>query len=162
MFNDPLTHKMANFIKEIGIEVIPGKFDEETLIPGIKVAYGKLVVDEDKLKYPGDLLHEAGHLAVMPAYRRLISYIDVGNDPAEEMMAIAWSYAALVKLDLPPEVVFHPYGYKGDSSSLIDSCLQGDCPGLPMLQWLGMSYGKKGALEAGVSPFPNMIKWLRE
>jgi len=38
--------------------------------PGIQIQRGVLVVGEAQLSYPGDLLHEAAYLAVVPAARR--------------------------------------------------------------------------------------------
>lgn len=162
MFNDPTTQIMADFLNEIGIEVKPGKFDDETFLPGIFVDNGKLIIDESKLLYPGDLLHEGGHIAVKPASERKAVRINCGNDPAEEMMTLAWSYAALVHLKIKPEVVFHEHGYKGQSQQLIEGFKREHCVGLPMLQWVGMTADVHNAPEMGVKPFPNMIKWLRD
>ena len=67
-------------------------------MPGILVDNGKLIVDEKEMLSPGDLLHEAGHLAVKPSSERKNIHITFGNDPAEEMMALAWSYAAFIHL----------------------------------------------------------------
>ena len=77
-------------------------------------------------------------------------------------MAIAWSWAALVHLELDPEVVFHPAGYKGWSQTIIENFSQGRYFGVPMLQWLGMTADEQGAEDLGVAPFPHMIKWLRD
>lgn len=162
MFKNPTTQIMADFLNKIGIEVIPGKFDDETFLPGILVDSGKLIVDEPKLLYPGDLLHEAGHIAVKPASKRKDIHITFGNDPAEEMMALAWSYAASVHLKIKPEILFHEHGYKGGSENLIQAFQQGGYIGLPMLQWLGMAADDKNAPALAVDPFPNMIKWLRD
>lgn len=162
MFKDPLINRIIDFILNIGIEVTAGTFEEETVLPGIKIDSGKIIVDEKKLLYPGDLLHEAGHIAVKPGSERLNTSINAGNDPAEEMMSMAWSYAAAVNVGIPPEVVFHPYGYKGQSESLIRNFQSNNCIGLPMLQWLGMSADYRKAPELGIQPFPNMIKWLRD
>lgn len=162
MFNDSVTKKIASFLTEIGIKVEPGVITEETVLPGILVDGVKLIVDETKLLYPGDLLHEAGHLAVKPASERHKFKINIGNDPAEEMMAIAWSYAATVYLNIPTEVVFHEHGYKGGGESLIKAFQNGGNIGLPMLQWVGMAADEKNAATQGVEPFPKMIKWLRD
>src|SRR5688500_1323452 len=113
-----LTEKMITFIRSVGIEVEHATIDEATFLPGILIKDGKLLVDDEKLLYPGDLLHEAGHLAVMLKEERMTAGGNVGFDRpqsqagGEEMMAIAWSYAALTYLGLRPEVVFHPEGYK--------------------------------------------------
>jgi hypothetical protein len=162
MFKDPLTKKITDFLNLIGINVTAGKFKEKVVLPGILIKDGKLIVFESKLLYPGDLLHEAGHLAVKPASERNSVYINCGNDPAEEMMALAWAYAASVYINIHPEVVFHEYGYKGEAKLLIERYQNGIHIGLPMLQWVGMSADDKNATSIGVDPFPHMIKWLRD
>ena len=162
MFVNPTTKKMADFLNEIGIEVTSGKFEEEEVLPGILINDGIIVVDESKLLYPGDLLHEAGHIAVKPSSERKKIRVNCGNDPAEEMMAMAWSYAALVHLNIPPDVVFHEHGYKGQAQQLIYGFQNGYYIGLPMLQWVGMSADNQNAPGLGVEPFPKMIKWLRD
>ena len=54
------------FLEEIGLPVRFRDLDEAGFLPGITVEAGGLNVDREKLLYPGDLLHEAGHLAVLP------------------------------------------------------------------------------------------------
>lgn len=66
MFKNPLTQKIADFLNEIGLAVRAASLDEETFLPGILIRKGEILVDEEKLLYPGDLLHEAGHLAIAP------------------------------------------------------------------------------------------------
>jgi hypothetical protein len=66
-FRDPVTQKIADFIVDIGLELVREPIDEETFLPGILIRNGAMVVDEGRLNYPGDLLHEAGHLALSPA-----------------------------------------------------------------------------------------------
>jgi hypothetical protein len=110
MFKDPITNKIADFLNQIGINVTAAKFKEKVILPGILIKDGKLLINESKLLYAGDLLHEAEHLAVKPVIERNSINVNCGNDPAEEMMALAWSYAASVYLRIPPAVVFHEYG----------------------------------------------------
>jgi hypothetical protein len=159
MYN-PITEKIVDFLLEIGLDVRVTIFEDDGFLPGIKLERGALLVDESKLKYPGDLLHEAGHLAVKPPDERLETTLNAGSDGAEEMMSIAWSYAAAVHLGIPLEVVFHEHGYKGGGNSLIEAFSQGRGFGVPMLQWLGMTADPKRAEGLGIAPFPNMIQWL--
>ncbi len=154
--------KLIEFIEEIGIPVSEGTIEGDTIIPGIFIKDGGLLVDEEKLTYPGDLLHEAGHLAVKPSSERPHVTENVGNDGAEEMMSILWSWAAAVHLKLDPKIVFHDGGYKGGSDHLIETFTNEAYIGLPMLQWVGMAVDKANAEKAGIKPFPNMIKWLRD
>jgi hypothetical protein len=157
---DPVSGRIIEFLRGIGLEVKVGEVHGETFLPGITIDHGALVVDPSRWKYPGDLLHEAGHLAVMPAERRRKAHRTAGKKAAEEMMAIAWSYAAAVHLGVPPEVVFHADGYRGGSASLVENFTQGRYLGVPTLQWLGMTADHKRAEELGVAPYPAMIRWL--
>lgn len=162
MFANPLTRQITDFIVGIGIPVETGETPDNVILPGILINNGVLVVDESKLKYPGDLLHEAGHLAVMPGTQRNALYNDVSKNAGDEIAALAWSWAALVYLGLPPEVVFHPHGYKGQSDWLIETFSNGGNIGVPLLQWMGLTTepGKTGPSDS--KPFPHMQRWLRE
>jgi mannose-6-phosphate isomerase-like protein (cupin superfamily) len=158
---------ITDFIRSIGIEVFFRPVDDNSFLPGIHIEDGTISIDKDKLKYPGDLLHEAGHIAVVPfAERKTLNAETLGkrdNHPAEEMMAMAWSYAACVHLHLNARIVFHKDGYQGGSDNLLQSLTSSSTPiGSPMLQYVGMSMNKDFAKENGVPPFPHMIRWTRE
>jgi Aspartyl/Asparaginyl beta-hydroxylase len=158
--NEWLTHllqtaQICHFLDSIGIpcrfESLPG----DTFLPGISIENGALKIDTDRLKYPGDLLHEAGHIAVTPAAERPNMGGNVGEDDpqamGQEIATILWSYAALNAIKLPPEVVFHPNGYKGASDWHIKNFTSGNYIGLPLLQWMGLANEN----------FPVMQRWLR-
>lgn len=159
-FHNQTTCVIVAFLRRIGIEVSAEPLDAQTVLPGIEPRGGTLVVDETKLRYPGDLLHEAGHLAVVPPERRGRMTGSVGQKAYEEMSAIAWSYAAAVHLALDPTVVFHAEGYRGGSQSLIENFSAGRYVGVPVLEWLGLTVGEKAAAERGVAPYPRMLKWM--
>lgn len=165
-FQNELTDKIADFLTEIGIEVKKTNLEKETFLPGILVANGKLLVDETKLTFPGDLLHEAGHLAVAPANLRdklsnEVILPDVNADVLETQ-AIAWSYAACVHLGIDPRIVFHEGGYKGKSESLLFNFSLGVFVGLNGLEEYEMAVSERKASELGILPFPQMQKWLRD
>jgi hypothetical protein len=159
--NDELITKMVSFLREIGLRVEAGVLDHDTVLPGMEVRQGVLFYDPAKLEFPGDLLHEAGHLAVKSAADREKATPDLGGDPAEEMMTISWSYAAALHLQIPPEVVLHAAGYKGGAQGLLNDFAAGRYLALPMLQWLGLACDEKTAKATGVAPFPKMKHWLR-
>lgn len=159
--------KICTFFDEIGISWEQCTLtDEPTFLPGIKIDRGCLQFDLEKLKYPGDLLHEAGHIAVeTPARRAILSdNVDDGLSPMAslELAAILWSYAALKHLELPPEFVFHDDGYKNDANWLLEQFAQGNYLGLPLLQWMGLCLDEKNAKLNDQIPFPHMLRWMRE
>lgn len=160
-FSDPITATIAAFLQEIGLAVRPGHVPARAFVPGVWIERGELIVDEATLRFPGDILHEAGHLAVAAPARRSGITGDAGPDPAEEMMAIAWSYAAVVQLRLDPALLFHEEGYRGESAALIENFRQGHTFGVPMLQWLGMTYDAQRAAAHQAAPYPYMVEWLR-
>jgi antirestriction protein ArdC len=153
-----LIDKIAAFLREVGIAVRAEDIDEQTFLPGIKVSGGALLVDESRLQYPGDLLHEAGHMAVVTQEKRLGGH--VGQKAPEEMMAIAWSYAAAMHLGLEPSVVIHAGGYQGWRETFIESLSGGGFVGIALLEEIGLTAGKSKTAESGVAPYPSMIRWL--
>jgi len=154
------------FIKEIGINVIERELPGDTFLPGLNLGPGCIYLDVTRLLYPGDLLHEAGHMAVAtPEDRIKAGTPQMAADwpsGGEEMGAILWSYAALKYIGLPEEVVFHPYGYKNDSAWLIDNFKNGIYIGMPFLEWTGIAFGAERADIENKPQFPAVIKWLRD
>ena len=158
--NDPVTARIAAFLAEIGISMVADTITEESLLPAMTVRNGVLLYDPTRLEWPGDLLHEAGHIAVTdPALRPTLS--EIPSDPAEEMSAIGWSYAATVAMDLDPAVVFHEAGYRGGSASLLENFAAGRYLPVPMLQYYGLTFDERTAAERGEAPYPHMQRWLR-
>lgn len=159
------TDEIVNFINSVGINVVFETLNKDTFLPGITIRHGHLIVDMDKLNYPGDLLHEAGHVAVTSAGKRstLNDNVDtLAADGGNEMAAIAWSYAACKHVGIDPSIVFHESGYKGSSKSFIDNFNQGRYFGVPLLQCYGMTYEPNKAAEINIEPYPAMINWLSQ
>lgn len=165
-FVNEVTRRIADFLTEIGIEVKHANISEQTFLPGILVANGRILVDETKMTYPGDLLHEAGHLALAPAQLRSslsgeVVLPGVRMEPVEAA-AMAWSFAALLKLNLDPQVVFHDGGYRGESKELLLNFSLGVYIGVSGLQEAGLTVTGAKAVELGLPAYPHMIKWLRD
>jgi hypothetical protein len=147
---------MAAFLSGIGIPVTSGELPD-SFLPGLAIEGGGLLVDEGRLEYPGDLLHEAGHIAMAPAAVRPSmsgSLDDVpGLDTATlEWAAIPWSYAAALEAGIDPAVVFHDGGYHGHSAGLLRNFEVGVPIGLHLLVDAGMT---------APGEFPRMRRWLR-
>jgi len=151
-FQSPLVSRLACFIQDVGLKIQSTNIAEPTFLPGLTVFDGSILVDESRLLYPGDLLHEAGHLAVLPSSEREHVSAPLDGDAGMEMAAIAWSYAALRHLEIDPKVVFHEAGYKDGSQALIDNFAARRFIGVPLLQWMGMTTEKD---------YPMMSQWLR-
>ena len=161
MFTNELVARMAGFLASIGIRVQAQALPEGTFLPGIAVRHGALLVDEARLQFPGDLLHEGGHLALMaPAQRAAANdAVEHDNEQASEAAVIAWSYAAALHLGIDTEVLFHDGGYHGRAQALRLSYQLGVYPGAGALAALGLAY--IGA-DAGGPRYPAMLRWLRE
>ena len=147
------------FLTDIGINHRYETFNEKTFLPGLKIEQGTLLLDLEKLLYPGDILHEAGHIAVTSETTRTCLTGDMKNhdhQAAEEMTAIAWSWAAACYLNIAPNILFHEQGYKGASDNLIEAFTNSTGFGYPLLySWF--------MCEQPDHPngYPNMLRWLR-
>lgn len=154
--NNNTLERLVNFLNEIGIHVVEKELGDDTFLPGLSLQGNSILMDKSKLKYPGDLLHEAGHIAVTEEkLRPLIGTGKMGADwppLGDEIAAILWSYAALHHLELNPKVVFHPNGYKNASEWFIERFENKDYMGLPLLEWMGL---------CDSSDFPRMKSWMR-
>lgn len=163
MFRDPRLSRIAAFLGSIGIDMRAGAVDVPTVFPGSLIDRGSLVIDESKLIAPGDALHEAAHIALSPPERRAGDYAFLDHaSGGEELTTIAWCWAALPKIDVAPEGIFHGTAYpRGDSPMIIESARRGIYIGFPLLQAWEMAFDERNARLRGVKPFPHMVRWIR-
>lgn len=155
---DPIyLSRIKEFLNVIDIPLIEQPLENDTFLPGIKLKASSILVDFQQLKYPGDLLHEAGHIAVAePTIRQHIGTNKMAENwptDGEEIAAILWSFAAAKQLELPLNILFHAEGYKGESSYLIEQFNQENYIGLPLLVWMGF---------CDEHEFPKMKQWIRK
>ena len=160
---DSTLDTIVGFLRGIGIDVKACRIDAHTFLPAIRISGGGLQYDPLRLQHPGDLLHEAGHIATTPPQARheLNDDLQAVAVPSaiDEVEAIAWSWAALVHLGLPGEVLFHSAGYKGQAARLLLGFSLGVYPGAAGLARRGMCELPLQAA-AGVEPYPRMQRWL--
>jgi hypothetical protein len=165
-FAEPLTTAIAEFLRAIGIDIEARELSDGTFLPGVALDRGRLLVDESRLTYPGDLLHEGGHAAVAPAAARaqLTGSVEVpGIDMGElEVAVVPWSYAAALAIGIPPAEVFHAGGYRGRSEGILATFAAGVYPGVHLLEASRMTATGPRAAALGVPPYPHMIRWLRD
>ena len=154
------TQRIIDFLREIGLQVHERSLLDTTFLPGISIERGELVVDRERLVHPGDMLHEAGHIAITPPSERDSLGGNLESGAGEEMAAIAWSYAASVHLGLDSSEVFHEEGYKGDAKNLAENFENGCGVGMPLLEWYGMTRFQRDDLSG--PDFPQMHQWVRE
>ena len=148
---------IVEFLIGIGVGVEPAELSGDEFLPGIAVERGVLRVDEGRLTWPGDLLHEAAHIAVAPPAARPQMTGDVAVPGLDmgllEKAAVPWSYAAALAIGIDPALVFHEGGYRGKSEGLLRTFGFGVYPGANLL------------VDAGLTTrdlYPRMLRWLRE
>jgi hypothetical protein len=157
--HEEVISKICSFMDSIGIPHEDAENDGDTFLPGLQIENGKVRIDRKRLTYPGDLLHEAGHIALTrPDMRPTVGQEALAvKDPAqsEEMGVILWTYLAAKEIGVPVEMIFHAGGYKGHSNWLIDQFEKGNFIGLPLLGWMGVTeLAKPGEM-------PLVKSWLR-
>jgi gamma-glutamylcyclotransferase (GGCT)/AIG2-like uncharacterized protein YtfP len=153
VFTNPLIIRMASFLESLGIPVIPASSLLPANFPGLDIQHGCVLVDETRVVHPGDILHEAGHIAMTrPEQRNALRLTPTGG---EELSTLAWSYAAATHLGLPADVIFYPESYADFGDGLVENFANGNYIGTPLLQTFGM------AVTRGENAFPRMLRWLR-
>jgi len=161
MPRDETLRRIVEFIHSIGIEVHEGATSRKTLVPGIDIIRGTLLIEEKAMCMPADLLHEAAHIALtLPADRSALDGI-MSTSPADEVSAIAWTWAASRHLEIDPADTFHEKVISGNGPTLLANFSSGHYVGVPMLQRWGMAVEPKNAAARGVEPYPHMLRWLR-
>src|ERR1043166_344453 len=158
-FRDQLVIKLVEFVRQLGIDVVSCPIDWKTQFPGLEIRAGTVLVDETQLLHPGNILHEAGHIAVHDPATRSNSKFSPSR--GEELGALAWSYAAIVDLGLSSDLIFYPGSYHGWATSLIENFAEGRYLGVPCLQRYGMTLETRLAVERGLRPYPHMLRWVR-
>ena len=152
---------VTSFLDRIGIIAREGEVPHDSFLQGVCLEMGEVVYDIDRLLSPGDILHEAGHIALTPAIRRSLACGNIAETAPEdeglERAVICWTWFAAREIGLPLEVLFHPEGYKGDSEWLIEQFENHRLLGLPLLQWKGMV-----VRDDGDSGIPRIVKWLSD
>ena len=153
-----VVRRIVAFLRDIGLGVEERTIEEATFLPGVLLERGRLVFDPQRLEYPGDLLHEAGHLAVAP--RPVVGENGFNMSPYESAV-LPWSYAAALTIGIDPAVVFHSGGYRGKSEGLVRTYGFGVYPGAHLLEEAGMCACGSRAEALGIPPYPHVTHWLR-
>jgi hypothetical protein len=174
--------KIIRFLTGIGFRVEREIRDRPTQLPGVFLDGMTIYVELPKLLWPGDILHEAGHMAVIPEVFRPHLSGDVEKslaplaleysvtqqeillpDGSEDMIqrgliqcgepeAQAWSYAAALEAGIDPALVFHADAYEGESESTL------------LRFSLGQHFGVHGLAAAKmttIKSYPTMLRWLQ-
>ncbi len=189
MYHPEALEPIVTFLRGIGMGVEYGEGAHGGFLPGINIREGAIHIDPDTLVGSGDLLHEAGHIIVVPRryWPRLGTDLqkDIETLLAEEtepdgsanphlawaaqmgeFMSQAWSYAVAQHLGIPPECIFFPGSYKHHQYDGTH----------PMLAWLerGTHHGQMALARAGMTgfsgvfallehndlePYPRMTRW---
>lgn len=189
MYHPEALEPIVAFLRSIGMEIEYGEGAHNGFLPGVNIRAGVIHIDPDTLVGSGDILHEAGHIVIVPRryWSRLGTDLQAdidallatektpdGSDDPElatasqqgEMLAQAWSYAAAEHLGIPKGCVFFPGSYKMHEYDGAH----------PMQAWLdrGTHYGPLFLADAGLTgysgvftmirdnnlaPFPRMARW---
>lgn len=143
-----MVRTLAAFVESVGIPAVAASSLSQTVFPGLDIQNGCVLIDETRVIYPGDILHEAGHLAVTDSRHRSAPVLAPSG--GDELSALAWSYAAACHLQIDPAVVFYPASYHDTGDALLEAFAAGRYIGVPMLQLYGMT-----------TSYPRMRRWLR-
>jgi hypothetical protein len=173
--NPTLLH-VIGFLNAIGIP-ISMRSGATGFLSGVEIVKGRIEVDE-RAKV-SDLLHEAGHLAVLPGRFRCTMSGDIDKglkamfstlnregvhpiDPVyvaaingDDQAATAWAWAAGSHLSIPGESIIDG-GYEGEFETVRTLLAIGAHAGISSLAASGFCSGRRGEC-----PFPRLTFWIQ-
>lgn len=174
--------RITGFLAGIGFHVVRDIKPRTSFIPGVFINGMTICVDPTSLASPGDILHDAGHQAIIPSmFRPRVSgdisksfgpladeYFDTHNFLVDdngtedftyrallqvgENEAQAWSFAAAIAAEIPLRSVFHDGAYNGDGATI------------EVMMRINSHFGINGLQAAKMTrvvDFPKMIRWLQ-
>jgi hypothetical protein len=186
---DPLASGLATlraFLSTIGLRVRVSR-GACGFIDGVRIERGTVLVDPDASI--SNLLHEAAHLAVMPARWRDVCgpdvdetigrmhelerdlLLDAPDSPTARAMlqcgeaeAIAWSWAAGVHLGFAHETIVEDTDFGGEGKELRMGLALEYHFGVHGLQAAGFCSVRAGALAElrGLPAYPRLKRWLQD
>lgn len=145
--------RVIAFARSIGVDVHEGALARETRVPGVDIVAGCVHVDRPALRGIGDFLHEVAHVALTPPADRPAMDEWVTGTEAQEVSALAWTWAAGQFLGLEPSDVFHDAIISGNGPTLRENFCDGHYVGVPMLQRWGLT---------NAPTYPRMARWMRD
>jgi hypothetical protein len=175
-------HRALSFLQEIGLpwQWSPGAAG---FIPGVDIQRGELLVDAKARA--SAVLHEAGHLAVIPGeFRRLVcGNVDGAHrlmfeqlaheDPDSPRMraalqcsdgeATAWAWAAGIHCGIPDGEIIQDDEYDGEGAILRVQLRRKAFVGINGLCYAGFAAQKDGDLQRlrGLPVYPKLGMWLQ-
>lgn len=174
--------RVVSFLRGIGIpsDVVPGA---KGFMPGVRIHQGGLQISPEAAL--GDVLHEAGHLAVLPGrFRRLacddvsvvqrlmLDTVDFSNPDVGEARAAlqsgdaeatAWAWAAGEYLELDRAQVVRNRDYGGAGRDVRISLEARAYLGINGLASAGFCVTRPGPLEKmrGLPAYPRLAMWVQ-
>lgn len=168
--------KTIEFLNEIGIKASFGTISDASFLKTVEIRDGDLIISDDCPLH--DILHEAGHVALIPQkfrillngsvydcaekiYSQLSEYekYDVDNPPVRSLIhasdteATAWAWAAGKYLDIPNNLIIPPCSYEMTGNS-IRLCLE-------LNQYLGIHGLKAAGFMKSVRQYPRLDYWTQ-
>ena len=178
--------KTVDFLNKIGLNTVfenNNSVFNKTFIKNVSIIDGTLFINK-KTKI-SDLLHEAGHLAVLhPDYRKLINNnltsilqkmateIDTAKQEnekygyCEEVCATAWAGAVGFYLKLKDNDIINKKQYQNGGADILCSLKNNCYIGIKQLQYAGFCVqyepAKRLTQFADLPVYPQLKKWLQD
>jgi len=176
-----LRKNVYDFLISIGIK-IEIKESTKGFFDHIHIQDGRLIVDKNASI--NDILHEAGHLAVLPGrfrkyasgnisgvINKMLKEIDFSNPDAPEaraaiqcgdVEATAWAWAAGMHLTLPPEIIIEDADYDNWGEEMRLSLSRNSFFGINGLAAAGFCVTNNAlSVISGKPVYPNLAMWLQ-
>lgn len=171
---------LVNQLDKIGIQCIIGEANN-CFVKGVQIKNGRLIVDPYRCSI-SNLLHEAGHLAVLPkeyrkqangdlsaVLKKMYGEVDCSKEENRRYMqceddeATAWAFAFGVRWGVPFVLIIDDDQYDGTGRDVLESLSLGNglgVSGLARMGWCASNLIHSKA--SGLPMYPNLVKWIND
>jgi hypothetical protein len=182
--SDPLD-RVLTFLAGIGIpcELASAGAHVKGFLEGVQIRSGGLLISLGARV--SNVLHEAGHLAILPSRFRplaqddvdaivtsMMNQVDVSHPDAPEVRAAmragdpeatAWAWAAGIHLGLAPELIIGDEEYDGTGASIRLALRMRAYAGIQGLQHAGFCAARPGPYQRalGLPAYPQLARWVQ-
>ncbi|MGF1700382.1 hypothetical protein L4D09_08725 [Photobacterium makurazakiensis] len=153
---------VTEFIQDIGLTIIEKKQGETSTESHCWIKAGRIYFQHQPNREvkTGEILFMAALIAITPEEERFRLSCAKCNDNHDNMMALAWCWAAIHHLELSIDILLYSFS-NAPCYQVLERWSECRFLGVPLLQNVGMTVEPTCRNVDSNTTFPKMLRWVR-